>query len=345
MYGAISAGCTAALKVSEITPNYADLIAELLPKYLDSDAYRVVTGAVPEITRLLELKCKFDLYNVRPWLDIIIGDHIFYTGNGRVGRIISAAAAKHLTPLTLELGGKSPVIVDPNYDLDLAAKRIIWGKINNAGQVCVQYNQCILVLNMHQICVSPDHILTTPAAVAPLVAAIQKHLKAFYPDGALAADYYSRIVSELHFDRLKNLLAHTKGKVVIGGKVEEFVDAAKKGKKGGIEPTILVDIKEDDILMERCVPPCDSIFIHRTPFQRNFRSYHTDCNCRKCGRGDRLYQCAVCEIRPELSTRQLIVHSVIILSCCMHLPRMKSSKNRVRPTSYVLVLPCLIVLK
>jgi aldehyde dehydrogenase (NAD+) len=119
LMGAIAAGCCAALKPSEAVPHFSKLIAELVPKYLDPSAYRVVNGAVPEATKLLELQ----------W------DHIFYTGNGKVARIVAAAAAKHLTPLTLELGGKSPVIVDSAYDMEIAAKRILWGKCTNAGQV------------------------------------------------------------------------------------------------------------------------------------------------------------------------------------------------------------------
>jgi aldehyde dehydrogenase (NAD+) len=119
LIGAIAAGCTAVLKPSELVPTFSQLLEEIVPKYLDPNAYRVVNGAVSETSELLELQ----------W------DHIFYTGNGRVARIVASAAAKHLTPLALELGGKSPVIIDSAYDIDLAAKRILWGKCNNAGQV------------------------------------------------------------------------------------------------------------------------------------------------------------------------------------------------------------------
>jgi aldehyde dehydrogenase (NAD+) len=100
-------------------PTVCALLADLLPKYLDARAYAVVQGAPPETTRLLELR----------W------DHIFYTGSTRVGRIVAAAAARHLTPCTLELGGKCPVVVDPDVDLDVAARRILYGKQANAGQV------------------------------------------------------------------------------------------------------------------------------------------------------------------------------------------------------------------
>lgn len=118
LIGAIAAGCTAVLKPSELVPTFSQLLADIMPKYLDPNAYGIVNGYVPETTKLLELQ----------W------DHIFYTGNGKVARIIASAAAKHLTPMTLELGGKSPVIIDSTCDIDLAAKRILWGKCNNAGQ-------------------------------------------------------------------------------------------------------------------------------------------------------------------------------------------------------------------
>lgn len=119
LVGAIAAGCTCVVKPSELSPTVSTLLADLFPKYLDTDAYAIVNGAVPETERLLEFK----------W------DHIFFTGSARVGRIIAVAAAKQLTPVTLELGGKSPVFIDANNtDLEIAARRVLWGKIQNAGQ-------------------------------------------------------------------------------------------------------------------------------------------------------------------------------------------------------------------
>lgn len=120
MVGAIAAGCPVVLKPSEATPNASTLIAKLVPKYLDPAAYAVVNGSVAESSALLELR----------W------DHIFFTGGTRVGQIVAAAAAKHITPITLELGGKSPVIIDTDCDIDLAAKRVLFGKLQNMGQVC-----------------------------------------------------------------------------------------------------------------------------------------------------------------------------------------------------------------
>ena len=118
LLGAIAAGCAAVLKPSEVSAHSAALMAELVPKYLDPTAFAVVNGGVTETTALLNLR----------WA------HIFYTGGVAVGRVIAAAAAKFVTPLTLELGGKSPVIVDEGIDLDLAARRILNGKSVNAGQ-------------------------------------------------------------------------------------------------------------------------------------------------------------------------------------------------------------------
>ncbi|KDR68932.1 hypothetical protein GALMADRAFT_230970 [Galerina marginata CBS 339.88] len=212
LYGAISAGCCAMIKLSEIAPHYAAFVAKALPNYLDPSAYRIVLGGVPEITRILELK----------W------DHIFYTGNGRVARIISAAAAKHLTPVTLELGGKSPVIIDSTADISISAKRILWGKINNCGQICV----------------APDYILAEKSIVPALINALKEHYNTFYPHGALASDSYSRVVSDAHFERLKTVLGRTKGEIVLGGRWEEG-----PGKRG-FEPTLVIDVKPGDALLE-----------------------------------------------------------------------------------------------
>ena len=119
LVGAIAAGCTAILKPSELSAHSSKILTELFDKYLDTSAYMVVNGAVAETTLLLESK----------W------DHIFYTGNGAVAKIIMKSAVKNLTSLTLELGGKSPCIIDENCNLAVAAKRVAFGKSFNAGQV------------------------------------------------------------------------------------------------------------------------------------------------------------------------------------------------------------------
>ncbi|KIK37351.1 hypothetical protein CY34DRAFT_810427 [Suillus luteus UH-Slu-Lm8-n1] len=210
LIGAIAAGCTAVLKPSELVPTFSQLLEELVPKYLDPNVCRVVNGAVPETSKLLELQ----------W------DHIFYTGNGRVARIVASAAAKHLTPLSLELGGKSPVIIDSAYDIDLAAKRILWGKCNNAGQICV----------------APDYILIQRDKQDELVKAFQKHYNAFFPDGALDSSLFGSIVSDLHHKRLTSLLSRTKGEIVLQGRA----DAARRR----LEPTIVKDVTDGDSLLE-----------------------------------------------------------------------------------------------
>lgn len=115
--GAIAAGNCAILKPSEMTPNVSNLLHTLVPKYMDTDAFVVVNGGVKETTALLKLKF----------------DCIFYTGNGKVARIVMEAASKHLTPVILELGGKSPTYISDTASIELAARRVIWGKYNNAG--------------------------------------------------------------------------------------------------------------------------------------------------------------------------------------------------------------------
>lgn len=136
MVGAIAAGCPLVLKPSEATPNASALMAKLIPKYLDPAAYAVVNGGPAETSVLLEFR----------W------DHIFFTGGSKVGQIVATAAAKHITPISLELGGKSPVIIDSDCDVDLAAKRVLYGKLQNAGQVrpfSINLIRCIKLTYVH----------------------------------------------------------------------------------------------------------------------------------------------------------------------------------------------------
>ncbi|THU84797.1 NAD-aldehyde dehydrogenase [Dendrothele bispora CBS 962.96] len=206
---AIAAGNTVVLKPSESTPATSALFAELFPKYLDNDLVRVVNGSVPETTRLLEL----------PW------GHILYTGGGRVGRIVATAAAKHLTPVTLELGGKSPVFVDPKCDLKMTARRILWGKAANAGQTCV----------------APDYIIVPRSFQDTLIKAFKEAHDEFYPDGPKAPGQMSRLVTPQAFARVSGLLKNTKGTVVLGGETDEATKF--------IAPTVIKDVKPDDALM------------------------------------------------------------------------------------------------
>ncbi|PFH47014.1 hypothetical protein AMATHDRAFT_153157 [Amanita thiersii Skay4041] len=209
--GALAAGNSVMLKPSESSAAVSALLAELVPKYLDSDLVRVVNGAVPETTKLLSL----------PW------DHILYTGPGRVGKIVASAAAKFLTPVSLELGGKSPVIVDPNCDLQTAARRILWGKCVNAGQTCV----------------APDYILVPRSFQDQFVDALVEQYNSFFPNATppTPADQFSKMITPQAFKRVKNLLDATKGSVVIGGETDE--------DKRFIAPTIVRDVSGEDSLM------------------------------------------------------------------------------------------------
>ncbi|KAI0030907.1 aldehyde dehydrogenase [Vararia minispora EC-137] len=209
LVGAIAAGCTAALKPSEALPTVCEMFAELFPRYLDTRAYAIVKGAVRETTCLLEHR----------W------DHIFYTGSTRVGRIVAAAAARFVTPLTLELGGKCPVVVADDTDIAVAARRILYGKQANAGQVCV----------------SPDYVLVPRARQDELLDAFAKVAAEFWPDGSLASPDLANVINAAARDRLTGLLAKTRGKVALGGEVE--------GDRR-LAVTIVRDVPEDDILME-----------------------------------------------------------------------------------------------
>ncbi|MEM7605535.1 MAG: aldehyde dehydrogenase family protein [Myxococcota bacterium] len=183
LVAALAAGCCVLIKPSEVAPHTSRLLAERLTKYVDGGAVRIIEGGVPETTAIL----------AEPF------DHIFYTGNGRVARIIMAAAAKHLTPVTLELGGKSPCIVDASADLDLAARRIVWGKYFNAGQTCV----------------APDYVLAEESIHDALLSRIVSTLREFYGDDPQASPDYARIISERHHDRLVGLLEGAT--LVVGG--------------------------------------------------------------------------------------------------------------------------------
>lgn len=207
LIGAIAAGNCAVVKPSEVSPASSRLMAELLPRYLDTDAVAIVEGAVPETTALLEQR----------W------DHIFFTGGERVGKIVMTAAAQHLTPVTLELGGKSPCIVDSTANLKVTAKRLIWGKGFNAGQTCI----------------APDYILVEESVKRPLIDALVRALKDFYGDDPQASPDFSRIVSPRHFARLMALMQD--GTVAHGGSA----DADSKF----IELTLLDDVPVDSPLM------------------------------------------------------------------------------------------------
>jgi len=208
---ALAAGNTALLKPSEVTTSVSALIEELVPKYFDPSTVAVVTGAVDETTALL--KERFD--------------HIFYTGNGKVGRVVMRAAAEHLTPVTLELGGKSPAIVAADANIEVAAKRIAWAKFLNAGQTCV----------------APDYVLVEASVEDQLVAALAAAVTSFYGNDPRQSNDYARIVNEHHHDRLMKLLDD-------GGYDATVIGGTGDRASRYLAPTILAGVKPDAAVMD-----------------------------------------------------------------------------------------------
>jgi beta-apo-4'-carotenal oxygenase len=185
LIGAIAAGCTAVLKPSENAPNAARVMQHIIEDALDGSAFAVVQGAVPETTALLD--CKWD--------------KIFYTGSATVGTIVAKKAAETLTPVTLELGGRNPAIITQNADPRLAARRMLWAKLLNVGQVCVSQN----------------YILVHKDILPELVRQMELALTEFQPKGAEESPDYGKIVNERQWQRLKDMLDSTSGKILIGG--------------------------------------------------------------------------------------------------------------------------------
>ncbi|XP_045477790.1 aldehyde dehydrogenase, dimeric NADP-preferring-like [Harmonia axyridis] len=206
LVGAIAAGNCIIMKPSELATATADLLHRTLTKYLDEETFHVVLGGIPETTELLAERF----------------DYIFFTGSTAVGKIVHQAAAKHLTPTTLELGGKSPCYIDDTVDMEIAARRILWGKFMNAGQTCI----------------CPDYVICTQEVQEAFLAAAKKILFEFYGDQKFPSDL-SRIISENHFKRLLQFLESSK--VAIGG---HYLESQKI-----ISPTILVNVKKTDKVM------------------------------------------------------------------------------------------------
>lgn len=212
LIGALAAGNCAVIKPSEVAPATSAVLARLLPDYLDPQAVAVVEGGVPETTALLAERF----------------DHIFYTGNGAVGRVVMTAAAKHLTPVTLELGGKSPTIVDDTVDLAVAARRIAWGKFSNAGQTCV----------------APDYVLVQRRVHDAFVAELKTCLAEFYGADPQASADFGRIINTRHFDRIQALLNGERAR----GTVEAVGGSADREDRF-IPPTVLTGVLADGPVM------------------------------------------------------------------------------------------------
>ncbi|WP_103071140.1 aldehyde dehydrogenase family protein [Aquimarina sediminis] len=203
---AIAAGCTIILKPSEIPSHTSSALTQLINQNFDPLFFRVVEGGVTETSNLLKIKF----------------DKIFFTGSPSIGKIIYQAAAKHLTPVTLELGGKSPAIITKDVNIEMTAKRLVWAKFLNAGQTCI----------------APDYVMVESCIEDQLLTAIKNHV--------IKADYdvnhhnYTQIINTKNFDRLYNLI--DQDKVYLGGNGNL--------KERTISPTILKDITFSDTIMQ-----------------------------------------------------------------------------------------------
>jgi len=186
LVGAMAAGNCAILKPSEVSPHSSRAINEIISNNFDSSYISVIEGGIEESQALLAEKF----------------DYIFYTGSTNVGKIVMSAAAQHLTPVTLELGGKSPCIAEPELNIDIAAKRIIWGKYFNAGQTCI----------------APDYLLVNKSIKARLIARIKEYIAEFYGEEPALSPHYARIINERHFDRISGLM--DEGEIIAGGQTD-----------------------------------------------------------------------------------------------------------------------------
>lgn len=210
LIGAIAAGNCVIIKPSEVSAATDSLIAELIPKYLSQDCYAVIRGGAKETKALLQNRF----------------DHIFYTGSQTVARSILQAASVHLTPVTLELGGKCPCVIYGQLNVVAAARRLVWAKFFNSGQSCV----------------APDYVICSPAIQDALLPALRQALEDFYSKEPQICPDLSRIVSLQHWTRLMELLRRSSGKVFLGGEGNQ--------EDKYIAPTVVVDVAEDDALMQ-----------------------------------------------------------------------------------------------
>ncbi|WP_106794079.1 aldehyde dehydrogenase [Aquimarina sp. Aq78] len=203
---AIAAGCTVILKPSEMPSHTASTMASLINQNFDPAFFKVIEGGVKETSGLLKVKF----------------DKIFFTGSVSVGKIIYQAAAKHLTPVTLELGGKSPAIITKDIHINMAAKRLVWAKFLNAGQTCI----------------APDYVLVESSIYDQFLSAMKDHINK--ADYEVAHHNYTQIINDKNFDRLNNLI--DPDKIYVGGlgNPEERV----------IPPTILKDVSFSDKVMQ-----------------------------------------------------------------------------------------------
>ena len=221
LIGAIAGGNTAILKPSEQASACAAVMQKIMASSLDPSCYTCVQGGIPETTALLAEK----------W------DKIFFTGSPRTGKIVAKAAAPNLTPVTLELGGKNPAIVTKKADIRLAARRLLWSKTMNAGQVCVSQN----------------YILADKEVVPGFVEELKKAIAEFFPKGTKDSQDYGRIIDARSFARIKKMLDNTSGRIVIGGTMD--------AEKLFIEPTVVeVSDISDTLIVDESFGPIIPIF-------------------------------------------------------------------------------------
>ena len=209
LIGAISGGNTVILKPSEYATKTEEIVEKIIKETFDEKYIAVVTGDYKVNSQLLDLEF----------------DYIFFTGSVNVGKIVMEKASKHLTPVTLELGGKSPVIVDNTANLKVSAKRILWGKLTNAGQTCV----------------APDYILAHEDIYEELIKEFEKVIIEFYGQDIIRSKDFGRIINNRHMNRLNAILEHDKNKITFGGEVDF--------EKRYISPTIIRDVTLEDAVM------------------------------------------------------------------------------------------------
>lgn len=216
LIGAIAGGNTVIIKPSEYATATETIIEKIIKETFEQEYIAVVTGDYKVNSDLLDLEF----------------DYIFFTGSVNVGKIVMEKASKHLTPITLELGGKSPVIVDNRADLKVSAKRILWGKLTNAGQTCV----------------APDYLLAHEHIYEELIEELKNTIVEFYGNDIINNKEFGRIINEKHMNRLNNILENDKDKIVVGGDVDF--------EQRYISPTIIRDVTlEDSVMKEEIFGP------------------------------------------------------------------------------------------
>ena len=209
LIGAIAGGNTVVLKPSEYAKATEYIVQKIIKETFKEEYIVVITGDYMVNSELLDLQF----------------DYIFFTGSVNVGKIVMEKASKHLTPVTLELGGKSPVIVDNTANLKISSKRILWGKLTNAGQTCV----------------APDYVLAHEEIYEELIEEFKKTINEFYGENIKSNKDFGRIINERHMNRLNNILENDKEKIVVGGEVDF--------EQRYISPTIIRDVTIEDSVM------------------------------------------------------------------------------------------------